>query len=227
MIRALYPSSLGLKLLSVSLVALLMGAPALVEAAETVAALPGFIETGKESGPASLPIEMADEAPSTPQPAPAQPAGQQPAEQQQPATVAPTAAPSPAPANQGAVSTTSFTREELKKLLAPIALYPDPLLAQMLPASAYPLQIVQVHRLLEKNAVAISKNDYSSIDSMKWDAAVTSIARHPGAPGGSAKGRRAEEHAAADGVDERRIDRRRQLHHDPTDESLRHVRADL
>jgi uncharacterized protein DUF3300 len=32
----------------------------------------------------------------------------------------------------------SFTNEELEKLLTPIALYPDPLLAQMLPASAYP-----------------------------------------------------------------------------------------
>ena len=40
----------------------------------------------------------------------------------------------------------SFSRDDLEKLLAPIALYPDPLLAQMLPASAYPVQIVQAQR---------------------------------------------------------------------------------
>src|SRR6516225_2580587 len=38
-----------------------------------------------------------------------------------------------------------FSDEELEKLLAPIALYPDALLAQLLPASAYPLQIVEAH----------------------------------------------------------------------------------
>jgi Protein of unknown function (DUF3300) len=43
-----------------------------------------------------------------------------------------------------------FTEAELEKLLAPIALYPDALLAQLLPASAYPLDIVQAHRWLEK-----------------------------------------------------------------------------
>lgn len=37
---------------------------------------------------------------------------------------------------------TKFTQAELEKLLAPIALYPDALLAQLLPASAYPLDIV-------------------------------------------------------------------------------------
>ena len=63
------------------------------------------------------------------------------------ATPAPaeTAAPAPAATPAGAESeqppaNSSFTREELEKLLAPIALYPDPLLAQMLPASAYSVQ---------------------------------------------------------------------------------------
>src|SRR5262245_7500311 len=44
-----------------------------------------------------------------------------------------------------------FSEEELEKLLAPIALYPDALLAQLLPASAYPLEVVQAHRWLDKN----------------------------------------------------------------------------
>lgn len=73
----------------------------------------------------------------------------------------------------------SFTPEELLKLLAPIALYPDPLLAQMLPASAYPLQIVQAQRWLDKNCALVAKNDFSGIDSQKWDPAVKAIARFP------------------------------------------------
>src|SRR5215471_5661361 len=41
--------------------------------------------------------------------------------------------------------------EELDQLLAPIALYPDSLLAQVLMASAYPLDIVQAERWLQAN----------------------------------------------------------------------------
>jgi Protein of unknown function (DUF3300) len=73
----------------------------------------------------------------------------------------------------------SFTRAELEKLLAPIALYPDPLLAQMLPASAYPVQIVQAQRWLDKNKALVAKNDYSGIDNQNWDPAVKALARFP------------------------------------------------
>ena len=100
------------------------------------------------------------------------------------ATPAPTTTPAPAetaapveaeqpPANS------MFTREELDKLLAPIALYPDPLLAQMLPASAYPVQIVQAQRWLDKNKALVAKNDYSGIDNQNWDPAVKALARFP------------------------------------------------
>ena len=72
-----------------------------------------------------------------------------------------------------------FTRDELRKLLAPIALYPDALLAQLLPASAYPLEIVQAHRWLDKNQALVAKNDFSGIDKQKWDPAVKAMARFP------------------------------------------------
>jgi Protein of unknown function (DUF3300) len=72
-----------------------------------------------------------------------------------------------------------FTSEELRKLLAPIALYPDALLAQMLPASAYPLEVVQAERWLEKNPNLVAANDFSGIDSQKWDPAVKAMARFP------------------------------------------------
>jgi hypothetical protein len=102
--------------------------------------------------------------------------------QQNPApaeTPAPAAAPAEAEAEQPAENS-SFTREELEKLLAPIALYPDPLLAQMLPASAYPVQIVQAQRWLDKNKALVAKNDYSGIDNQNWDPAVKALARFPG-----------------------------------------------
>ena len=94
-----------------------------------------------------------------------------------PAALPPTTA-APAEAEQPATNS-FFTREELEKLLAPIALYPDPLLAQMLPASAYPVQIVQAQRWLDKNKALVAKNDYSGIDKQDWDPAVKALARFP------------------------------------------------
>ena len=116
--------------------------------------------------PAPLPARSAPD-PATPAPAPAPTAAPAPAE-----TPASTEAEQP-PANS------FFTGEELEKLLAPIALYPDPLLAQMLPASAYPVQIVQVQRWLDKNQALVAKNDYSGIDNQDWDPAVKALARFP------------------------------------------------
>jgi hypothetical protein len=106
------------------------------------------------------------------------------AEAQQNPAPAETAAPAPAttPAEgeaEQAPANSAFTREELEKLLAPIALYPDPLLAQMLPASAYPVQIVQAQRWLDKNKALVAKNDYSGIDNQNWDPAVKALARFP------------------------------------------------
>jgi hypothetical protein len=72
-----------------------------------------------------------------------------------------------------------FTRDELRMLLAPVALYPDALLAQLLPAAAYPLEIVQAHRWLDKNQALVAKNDFSGIDKQKWDPAVKAMARFP------------------------------------------------
>jgi Protein of unknown function (DUF3300) len=91
---------------------------------------------------------------------------------------APAATPAPAAAEQPPANS-FFTREELEKLLAPIALYPDPLLAQLLPASAYPIQIVQAQRWLEKNQALVANNDYSGIDEQDWDPAVKALARFP------------------------------------------------
>jgi hypothetical protein len=66
-----------------------------------------------------------------------------------------------------------YTDQEIDNLISPIALYPDPLLAQMLPASTYPGEIVDVHAWLK------SGGTLSSIDRQNWDESVKAIARYP------------------------------------------------
>ena len=84
-----------------------------------------------------------------------------------------------APADQSAAAADTFSTQELEKLLAPIALYSDALLAQMLPASAYPIQIVQAQRWLDRHPDAAAKNDFSGIDNENWDPAVKALVRFP------------------------------------------------
>ena len=61
------------------------------------------------------------------------------------------------------------------QLLAPVALYPDPLLATILPASVYPLEIVQAARFVADT------NNVSKIDSQSWDDSVKAVAKIPAA----------------------------------------------
>ena len=67
----------------------------------------------------------------------------------------------------------SFTDDELDNLLAPIALYPDPLLAQILPASTYPTEVADAEAWLK------SGWDVSSIDGQDWAEPVRAIAHYP------------------------------------------------
>ena len=92
-------------------------------------------------------------------------------------------APPPAPAEQAQPAAQSadavYTAAELDKLVAPIALYPDALLAQALPASAYPVDIVQAQRWLDKNKASVAKQDFTGLDAQSWDPAVKALARFP------------------------------------------------
>jgi hypothetical protein len=66
-----------------------------------------------------------------------------------------------------------FTDQELDDLLAPIALYPDPLLAQVLPASTYTEEILDAHDWLSNGA------SISEIDRPNWDESVKAVAHYP------------------------------------------------
>ena len=83
-------------------------------------------------------------------------------------------APLSAQASEGDSSQTYlFTDQELDNLLAPIALYPDPLLAEMLPASTYPAEIADAAAWLR------SGGDISGIEGQNWDESVKAIAHYP------------------------------------------------
>jgi hypothetical protein len=91
---------------------------------------------------------------------------------------APPAATAEAPTAQEAPPQ-KFSLAELEVMLAPIALYPDALLAQLLPAAAYPLDIVQAQRWLDKHKGAAAKNDFTAADKENWDPSVKALLRFP------------------------------------------------
>lgn len=69
--------------------------------------------------------------------------------------------------------------EQLDSLVAPIALYPDPLLAQALAASTYPLEIIQLQQWLEKNKQLKDKELADAVAKQSWDPSVQALAALP------------------------------------------------
>ena len=72
-----------------------------------------------------------------------------------------------------------FRQEELDQMLAPIALYPDSLLAQILMAATYPLEVVQADRWVKanKNLGGDPLND--ALDKKDWDPSVKALVPFP------------------------------------------------
>jgi len=87
------------------------------------------------------------------------------AQNQSPAPAAETAKPIPA--------------EQLDSLVAPIALYPDPLLAQVLVASTYPLELVQLQQWMAKHKDLKDKALADAVQKEKWDASIQAMAALP------------------------------------------------
>src|SRR6185503_8017317 len=63
----------------------------------------------------------------------------------------------------------AFKPEELDQIAAPIALYPDPLVAQILMASTYPLEIVQAARFAKANANLKGEQLNEALKKQTWD----------------------------------------------------------
>ena len=72
-----------------------------------------------------------------------------------------------------------FRQEELDQMLAPIALYPDSLLSQILMASTYPLEVVQASRWSRANAGTKGQDAVRAVDRKDWDPSVKSLTAFP------------------------------------------------
>ena len=76
-------------------------------------------------------------------------------------------------------ATQKFAQEELDQMLAPIALYPDSLLAQILMAATYPLEIVQADRWAKKNRNLSGDQLNDALDQKDWDPSVKALVPFP------------------------------------------------
>jgi hypothetical protein len=92
----------------------------------------------------------------------------------------------PAPAQQpppasapAAASPTVFRTEELDQILAPIALHPDALVAQILMASTYPIEVVQAARFVEANPALKGDALNQALQQYPWDDSVKSLVMFP------------------------------------------------
>jgi len=87
------------------------------------------------------------------------------------------AAPQPVPATGAA----PLTAAQVDRLVAPIALYPDPLIAQILMAATYPLEVVEADRWLQIPASAALKEDAltAALQQQPWDPSIKSLVTFP------------------------------------------------
>jgi hypothetical protein len=72
-----------------------------------------------------------------------------------------------------------IANDQLDSLVAPIALYPDPLLAQMLVASTYPLEIIQLQQWLDRNQGLKDQALVDAVEKQDWDASIQALAPLP------------------------------------------------
>ena len=92
---------------------------------------------------------------------------------QMPATPPP---PSP-PANQAQAQ--PLPPQQLDNLVAPIALYPDPLLGQALVASTYPVELVEAQQWLQANGNLHGQQLMDAARQQNWDAGIQALVAMP------------------------------------------------
>jgi hypothetical protein len=72
-----------------------------------------------------------------------------------------------------------LSSQQLDSLVAPIALFPDPLLSQTLVACTYPLEIVQLQQWLEQNKGLKDKARTDAVTKQNWDPSIQAMAAFP------------------------------------------------
>jgi hypothetical protein len=78
---------------------------------------------------------------------------------------------------QGAPS--QFSQAQLDQILAPVALYPDPLLSQMMMAATYPQEIEEAAQWSQANPGLSGESAVSAVADRDWDASVKSLVAFP------------------------------------------------
>jgi len=74
---------------------------------------------------------------------------------------------------------TTLKQEEIEQLVAPVALYPDPLLSQIFMASTYPLEVVQANRWEKQNQNLKGDALAQALEEQDWDPSVRSLVNFP------------------------------------------------
>ena len=86
---------------------------------------------------------------------------------------------SPLARAQNSAEPAPFTKEEIEQMVAPLALYPDPLVAQILMASTYPLEVVQAARWSKEHPNLKDKALEDALQQQQWDPSVKSLTAFP------------------------------------------------
>src|SRR6266699_6750853 len=71
------------------------------------------------------------------------------------------------------------TPQELQQLVAPIALYPDALVAQILAASTYPTEIVEADRWMQSHSNVKGEELAKEVDKQPWDPSIKALTQFP------------------------------------------------
>jgi len=89
--------------------------------------------------------------------------------------------PGPPPADPQAAQQAAppLAPAQLDNMVAPVALYPDPLLGQVLAASTYPLEIVEAQRWLQQNRGLQGQQLIDAARAQNWDPSVTALVAFP------------------------------------------------
>jgi hypothetical protein len=80
---------------------------------------------------------------------------------------------------QQPVDSAQQTPQQLQQLVAPIALYPDALVAQILTASTYPAEVVEADRWMQQHADLKGDDLGNAVDGQSWDPSVKALTQFP------------------------------------------------
>jgi hypothetical protein len=89
--------------------------------------------------------------------------------------------PPPAPVASQPAQPQLLTPAQLENLVSPIALYPDPLLGQVLAASTYPLEVVEAEQWIQQNPNLRSTDLMNAAKQQNWDPSVQALVAFPDA----------------------------------------------